>query len=434
MARLLLILALVMLGQASSRAQGDQVDLIIENVRIVPMTDERILPDHAVAIRDGMIVAVAPSQDLSHLSAARRVDGAGRYLMPGLADMHVHTEDDVEGALRLFLVNGVTTVRNMNDRGVDHRAVRQAILDGEVIGPRYLVSTPAVTAENAPDALAATALIEGYALGGYDVVKMRGDLSLPAYEAVIATAARHGLAVGGHPQHGMPLSASLRMQSWEHAEEFLAVLTPAVLDDPDRAQRAAEEIAASATFVTLSMGIYEVIPRYVDESEFAHMRQAPLNVYLPAATREATFSDANFYRRRGWGPERVDAFRQNYARLELFVVRLQAAGARLLLGSDAAGALPQGFAVHHELQLMVQAGMTPFQALRAATVNPSAYLGEAGGVVTPGARADLVLVDGNPLADITAAARIRGVTVQGQWVSNHQLETWRREIRTEYAD
>lgn len=399
---------------------SDSADFLFENVALIPMTHEAVLEDRAVAVRDRKIVSILPQARAHTVRAAQRIDGRGHYLMPALADMHVHVEGDPERDFALYLANGITTVRNMSARDYDHLRIRSDVETGQLVGPRYLVSGPSLTSRTLERGEDVARTLELHVARKYDIVKVHGTLPADVYDAVIEGAHSRGLKVSGHVQQGRPLAESLRMDSIEHAEEFLHVPGRKALEDRGEALAAAREIAATGTFVTPSLVVFDAISAYLDDRRLASLRTLPELRYLPEAQRDEWLgADSNPYRARIKKPEAVRSLANAVPLLQQFTGMLQDAGVPLLLGTDAAGALVPGFSVHSELSLLVASGLSPFEALRTGTVNVARFLGEqsSAGTAEVGKSAELVLVKANPLADVSNAGRVQGVLSQGRWHS-----------------
>lgn len=396
----------------------DPADILFENVSVVPMTVEGVQPNQAVAVTGGKVSAVVPQAQSRAIRAVRRIDCKGLHLMPALSDLHVHVEGEPERDFALFLANGITSVRNMSARTFDHLRIRQLVEAGRLDGPRYLVSGPSITERNMAAVADVAPMLDRHVSSRYDLVKVHGTLAPEVYDALIDGAKARGLKVSGHVQQGRPLAASLRMDSIEHAEEFLNVPGRPALENPQSAVAVAGEVAAAGTYVLPSLVVFDAISAYLDDRRLAGLATRPEIRYLPSAQRQQWLDPAtNLYRRSIRKPERIASLAAAVPVLQRFVRRLQDAGVPLLLGTDAAGALVPGFSLHDELALLVQSGLTPYQALRTGTVNAARFLGESqvAGSIAPGMRADLILVDGNPLADVASARRVRGVYGRGRW-------------------
>ena len=461
-ARAWLVAGALCLTTGCSNPASLEADFLISNVNVVPMASEVVLADQAVAVRDGEIVAVVDATEIGAIDAGQVVDGEDLYLMPGLSDMHVHLRMDPQAFLNLHLANGVTTVHNMGNAdgggALDHVALRAAVAEGDMAGPRYLISGPQLHDTELPDISAVAAVLEDHAAHGYDTIKVHGDLPDDAFEALMAGAEASGFRVTGHFQHMMPLERSLRMDAVEHIEEFLYTdldgqlaarsggddgdLLAAYyanvkrLHDPAYRRQVVEAVVRSGIFVDATLIIYATIGDYLDDDRFAALPQRPELVYLPASTRaDYLDAEANEYRanliplfsgileREGDPLSPAGHVDSNVALMSTLMLELHEAGVPLLLGSDVFGAVVPGFATHQELALMVDAGLTPYEALRTGTVNPAAYLGESdrAGTLEPGKRADFILVKGNPLENIGQAAAVEGVYTGKHWYAKEDL-------------
>jgi imidazolonepropionase-like amidohydrolase len=419
------------------------------------MNEEGVLAKQAVAVRDGKIVAIVDQSKSADLIADQRIDGAGRYLMPGLADMHVHVRWAPQAMFNLFLANGITTVVNMRlddgEGAIDHLSLRENVAAGRMAGPRYLISGPQLHADQLATIDQVAATLDRHVEQRFDVLKVHGDLSSDVYDALIDGARERSLRVTGHAQHLMPLSESLRMDSIEHIEEFLYVSRDADFGKAaagsvenflhayssnlehlaESGHRAAivQDVAQSGIYVAPSLIIYKYIQIYLADDLFEALHEDDRLAYLPESVRtEYLSSQTNEYRRDlavvfgkhlGPGVPVHEHFAQNVDLLSTLLLEMHKAGVPLLLSTDSFGAAVPGYSVHQELELLVEAGLTPYEALRTGTVNVATYLGETetAGTVEVGKRADFVLLEENPLIDIKHAASVKGVFTQGRWHS-----------------
>jgi len=457
---LLLSTILPLIIACSAQTQRIEADIVFENVNVVPMNEERISPHQMVAVRDGQIIAILDQAESDTIDADRRIEGNGRYLMPGLADMHIHMRMQPQALFNLALANGVTTIANMRladgDGKVDHLQLRSDIASGVMTGPRYLVSGPMLTPDNLPSVDDIAPMLDQHVEARYDVVKIHADLDFDIYDALIKGARERGLRVTGHGQHQMPLAQTLRMDSIEHAEEFLYTshegfgdiaadffeFMPTYFDhlerlnDPEYRAPIIRDVAASGTFIDPTLVIYSMIPVWVDDSQFEAHHADPRLIYIPQGTRDWYLgADTNPYRGEDF-PLSAEHFEDNLEILNTLIFELNQAGVPLLLGSDSFGTLVPGFSAHRELELMVEAGLTPYQALRTGTVNVAAYLEESdhAGTLEVGKRADFILLSENPLIDITNARTVEGVYTQGVWHTQADLNVMLEEAATGNAE
>lgn len=457
--RWLLPIAFFLLAACTARAHIE-ADYVFENVNVVPMNQETALTQQAVAVRDGKIVAIVDQSHSATVSADQRIDGAGRYLMPGLADMHVHVRWNPQAMFNEFLANGITTVVNMRlDDGegtIDHIALRENVAAGRMIGPRYLVSGPQLHAEQLANLDQVKAVLDRHVEQKFDVLKVHGDLRADIYDPLIRGARERHLRVTGHGQHLLPLAESLRMDSIEHIEEFLYMSRDPEfgkaaagslenflraysanlehLADPQHRQTIVRDVAESGIYLAPSLIIYKYIQIYLNDDLFEALHDDARLAYLPARVRsEYLTSETNEYRRDlavvfgkhlGPGVPVHEHFARNVALLSTLVHEMHKAGVPLLLSTDLFGAAVPGFSAHQELELLVKAGLTPYEALCTGTVNVANYLGESAtaGTIEVGKRADFILVENNPLIDIKHAEAVKGVFTQGRWHSEAGVE------------
>ncbi|HZD04192.1 MAG TPA: amidohydrolase family protein, partial [Longimicrobiales bacterium] len=440
----------------SGPAPGSAPDLAITSVNVVDVVSGEVLPDRTVTVRGGRITGVVPAAEAARARDAGRVlDGTGRYLIPGLWDAHVHFRggadliEENRALLPLYVANGVTTVR---DAGGDITeailAWRQAIAAGRMTGPRILTSGPkldgprpawegSIALSTPADVPAALDSLEAL---GADYVKIY-DGSTPAdvYLAIVEEAERRDMIVTGH----MPFSVRFMdaveagLDATEHlyyaykgASPLEDSVTAAVgsgdmgfwdalylmMDgphDPGRERATWRSMVEHGTVVVPTLHIGEVLAR-VDEDD--HQDDPELRYVDPAV--EETWAGRVRSARRA-SPESRRRTRALRDTLAATVSRMGDAGVTILAGSDAGpfnSYVYPGFSLHSEMEALVEAGLTPAEALRAATVAPAERWreGDALGRVAEGYLADLVLLEENPLEDIANARSIAVVILRGR--------------------
>jgi len=368
---------------AALTIEAAEVTAIVD-VNVVPMDSERVLLAQTVVVRDGRIESVGPARDVAVPPDARVVAGRGRWLLPGLIDMHVHIRT---ADLPRYVENGITTVRDM--AGLDHVLRDAALIErGELFGPRILASSMLLTGphpQNPEFSLPVTrtadaaSVVDQQLARGATSIKVYDELSLPVYDALVTAAHARGVKVAGHVSRFVDVRHAMVMQdSIEHLSGY-------PLDD-DAAMAAASRVA----------GVWNCPTLYV---------------YTAWVTRDT--------------PEPA---RRNYleARRAL-VTALHRAGARLLAGTDSGYLVPAGTSLHEELAELRAAGLTPFEVLLTATRAPAEYLEEPTiGVVAAGAHADLLLVRSNPLDDLATLRYPAAVMLNGRWISYDRRRAVRR--------
>jgi imidazolonepropionase-like amidohydrolase len=412
------------------------------NVTVVPMDREQLLPGHTVIVRDGIVAQMHSSDRLRPPPGARVVDGTGRYLMPGLIEMHAHIpapaqgEDVLDRTLFLFLANGVTTLRGMLGHPA-HLELRRRSELGEILAPRIYTSGPSLNGNSAPDPETAVRMVEEQHAAGYDFIKLHPGLSRPVFDAAMAAADRLGMPVAGHVSADVGLDAALaaRKASIDHLDGYMEALAGygdrypmegrgffglGFVDrvDTTRIRELAAATRDAGVWNVPTQSLMEHLLSPDDPEDMAHW---PEMRYMPPATvaqwvqvKRTRVLDA------GVTPDQAARFIDVRRRL---IRALHEEGAGLVLGSDA----PQfwnvpGFSIHHELRMLVEAGLTPYEALATGTRNAARYFGANDwGTIAPGNAADLVLLEGNPLEDIAHAARPAGVMVRGQWLPASEI-------------
>jgi imidazolonepropionase-like amidohydrolase len=381
------VAAMTIAAAASSAQSAAAATLAIERVTVLPMDRDTAMVDHTILVSHDRIVWVGPSREARVPARARRVDGRGAFVIPGLADMHVHLES-VEDLGRLVGA-GVTTVRNM--RGDPrHLAWRDSIARGALVGPTIFTSGPSLRgarrfgSEDARFAHVRTPrdadeIVRRQAAAGYDMIKVLYGLGLPEYQQVLESAHSARMPVVGHviSSAGLERSISAGQVSFEHAYDLheRSRLTSITGEDPKRSDRDARAIARAGAWVGTI-----------------------------ASSRDGDCAPQ---------PERLRAI----------IASLRRATVRMLAGSDAGiGPVRAGASLHCELRTLVAAGLTPYEALATATVNAGAFarmhLSRSQvpfGTVTTGSRADLVLLARDPRADIGALVSPVGVVLRGSW-------------------
>lgn len=422
---------------------------VITGASVIPMDRDTVMANTTVVIRDGRIAAVGPAHRVPVPAGARRIDGRGKFLVPGLADMHAHLYADewvpdslAPHELGVMLANGVTTARLMIGTALHHQ-LRRDLESGRLVGPQLWIASPQFAGRNDPHSkLVRTAdearrAVREVADSGYDFVKLTVLITPEVYEAVVSEAKLAGIPVVGHVDPRVGVARALAVgQQIEHLDNYmesvLADSAPsrqsvsdvgayraanwATLDHVDdrKVEALAGATARAGVFVTPTLAFFRLW--FATPSTDDEVRARPDFGHIPAKMRELYWNA----RQRYWQNPPSEERRARYIAVRNRMVRaIVDSGGRIMAGSDGPGGLMgYGWTLHRELELLVEAGLTPWQALAAATRVPSEYLGAARewGTITPGTRADLVLLEADPLADIRNSARIAGVSVGGRWL------------------
>jgi hypothetical protein len=430
----LLALALPALGQAAEPVPLDRGVSAFTHVSVIPMDRDTVLADRTVLIRDGRIAALGPAAKVTVPSGARRIDGRGKFLIPGLCDMHVHLRylsqaGDNPVMLTLFLANGVTTVLNLFGLP-EHLALRDSIAAG-VLAPvvytsGFYMNPPFV---NTPTQVDSAVIAQKHA--GYDFLKMHGDLPADAYHQLMVSAHREGMRVIGHAPRNLGFEAMIREHQdvIAHAEEFLYAYflfqrpPPTTLAEIDSMiGYAASTTAKAGIWLMPTLTCYKNIADQIENLDSVLAR--PAMRYVPAGIAAEWQRQNNTYLKPPFSAASVPQVRGSYFVLGRLTKAFHERGVRMVAGTDTpVSATPPGFALHDELANLVAAGLTPYQTLRMATADAAEFVGGADrfGTVTVGRRADLVLLAANPLADIAATRKIAGVMVRGRWLPAEQI-------------
>lgn len=425
----------------------DRATVVFVDVNVLPMEQPGVLHKHAVLVEDGRIAAVAP--DLAIPAGAQVIDGKGSaWLLPGLADMHNHAHSPQDQELQLAL--GITTTLHMGEAPNSFAGrMRHAAASGDSAGPRILAALAVdgspryghLVVDSAEDARAAVQLASR---NGYDFIKVYNNLSAPAFAALAQEVQRQGIGLIGHGVQAVGLRRQLEAgQSLAaHAEEFFYAFFPgAEGEDPnappgeDQIRRAVELLRRHDATVVADLVTYEAIARQWGRPEVVEaFLRTPESRYLPPEMR-VSWPRQGYSRREGSLDARLQFLRR-------FVRAMHEADIPLLSGTDAPSipGLVSGFALHRNLAALVEAGLSPHAALETATRTPGRFLRQhrpglpVSGVVTEGARADLLLVAADPLADLGTLAAPLGVMADGRWYPQADLEARKAAIRRAYAE
>lgn len=416
-------------GQTSSQPSDSPGVVAFVNVNVIPMDREQVLKNQTVLVRGDKIVEVNSSGKVKVPRGALRIDGRGRYLLPGLIDMHAHLNSPHE--LPLYLANGVTTVYNLNGRPA-HLLWRQKVISGGMPGPSIYTCGPTIrTAQKAEEA---RQIVDEQSRAGYDSIKVYNGVSKEAYAVLIEEAKRRHMLTVGHIPREPGLEGVLKAgQAIAHAEEYVYTFFKNNLDDDSRIPAAAALTREANVPVILTLVAFDHIIRQAENLPALLAR--PEFRYLAPWVEEDWEPGKNLYQKRFGNAEEIAALKKSLALQKKLAQALHRAGVRILVGTDAMnmGVVP-GFSVHEELRNLVEIGFTPFEALRAATRYPAEFLrGDEFGTVAAGKRADLVMVDGNPLQDVSRAARPAGVLVRGRWLSGETLRRMLEGVPADYA-
>ena len=473
----------VTLGAGCRESPVSEATIVIRDVTVIDGTGSGPKPGMSVAIKDSRIVAVGAAADIPAVGSAATIDGRGKYLIPGLTDMHAHFTGYAEHALALFLANGVTTVRELGGDLQVAGWVRQEVRAGRLLGPEVLLSGPVLDAPAAvrlaPDVIggrtgilpvgdSATAVqaVDSLADRGVDQLAIGPLLSPAVYRVILAAATRRDLPVAGPVPIGVSLRAAIEAgqrtiegdlavalaNSSQGAElaERLATRVERLLAGRGTAssvatlRRAADDSArhtydlgrarALAAFAAERGVWFDPTLAWVEAGLRRHEREvsAPAELqYVPDAARRLV---SEFPTEAV--PDDVEAGRERFQAVLTTFTALVGGGAKFVAGSGAPSPpLVPGFGLRRELELLVRMGLTPEQAIQAATRNAARATGRSHqvGTIEKGRRADLVLLDADPLADVRNLGRVNTVIARGRLLDRATLDRMLADARV-YAE
>lgn len=431
--------------QASPEAASDTTAFV--DVSVLPMDRDEVLEGQTVLVVDGTITEVGPVDEVVVGQGATVIEGEGRFLLPGLAEMHAHVppgddppREEIEDILFLYVANGITTIRGM--LGSDYQLpLAEEIARGEVLGPTFYVGAPSLNGETAPTADAAETLVRRHAEAGYHLQKIHPGVPRAAWDRMVEVAEGVGIPFGGHVPSEVGLEHAIRtgMSTVDHLDGYVQAVAPegvvsqvgaGTIDldgligaevDPARIEELVELTREHDTYVVPTMYLWENLYGATDAEPFLDL---PEMRYVSEAQKDAWRQQAS-----GGSQGSAEGVRAFVELRNRILKELGDGGGGILMGTDS----PQlfnvpGFALHREIATMAEAGMTPHQILTSGTVAVGRYVREHLGIdhdfgtVAPGQRADLLLLEGNPLEDLDHLADRAGVMVNGRWLPEAEIQ------------
>ena len=426
---------------------SSQREIVFTSVNVVPMDSEKIITNSIVIVKDGKVTAIG--KKLKYHNNALVIDAKGKYLIPGLAEMHAHVppNENIEShkeVLFLFAANGITTIRGMLGHP-KHLELRSMINSGEVFGPRFYTTGPSFNGLSVKTAERGAAMVREQKAAGYDYLKLHPGLTKETFTAISSTAKEVGIPFAGHVSFGVGVWRAIDAgySSIDHMDGFVEAMVPGIESMVEQqtglfgmfvADKADVSVIPKLMKELKEKNIWVVPTQSLADRWFAanytgdDFLKDPDSKYMDKKiVNQWIDTKKNLMTNAQYDAKKIEDFIKLRRKL---IYECQQNGVGLLLGCDA----PQifnvpGFSTHNELKYLVDAGLTPYQALRTGTVNVAKYLNlSEAGTIKPGAIADLVLINGNPLTDITNTKKVEGVMVRGKWLSKNEIEAGLKKL------
>jgi hypothetical protein len=443
---------------APLRAQS--VPVAITNVTVLPMDGERTLANQTVIVEGGRIRTVGPAASTRAPAGATVIDGRGKFLMPGLAEMHAHvppgnpSDEVLADIMFLYIANGITTIRGM--LGAPYQIeLRQKLADGRMLGPRFYAAAPSLNGNSAPNPDAGLALVRSARATGYDLMKLHPGTSRETWDAATAEMRSIGMTFGGHVPMAVGVVHAINsgIATIDHVDGYIEASvrdsamfsTPGttlgdIIDavDPSKFPMLARMARERNVFNVPTMHLWE---NFYNDRSPEELAALPEMAYVSGQQVTAWMNQKRNRAPADVQQEMTPERRTRYLALRRQMLKALAdAGAPLLMGTDS----PQmfnvpGYALHRELHVAEQAGLTRYQILESGTRNVGRYARESlkqdgdYGTVAVGQWADLVLLDANPLENLDNLTRRNGVMVRGRWVSATEIADGLERIRARHA-
>ncbi|MDH3648496.1 MAG: amidohydrolase family protein [Saprospiraceae bacterium] len=441
--------ALIFLLASYTAASGQTVFL---DVDVIPMTTESVLSRQAVIVEDGRIVQIVSADQYTPRAGATVIDGSGKYLVPGWAEMHAHIPTPTDGddsnvreTLFLYLANGITTIRGMLGDPY-HLELKKQIDQGAFPSPRVYTSSPSLNGNSISTKEEAKQKVTQYKQDGYDFLKVHPGIQKDVFDEMVATANAVGIDFSGHvpADVGIRHAIASNYASIDHLDGYIEGLAPeekrkdggffgVLLHNHLDESKISELVHSTKEAGIAIVPTQTLMTRWLLPGSAEAMVNEPEMKYIPGSLRY-TWRQSKERMMENLDYEEA-GYRQFIQVREKVLKALHDAGVPLLLGSDA----PQvanvpGFSIHHEMQDMIDVGLSPQQVLRTGTVNVATFFNRSDefGTIEPGKIADLVLLSNNPLEDISHAQEIEGVMYRGHWLSKEYIQDRLRKIAKQY--
>lgn len=421
-------------SQDAVRDRPEETLTAFVGVNVIPMDRERVLKDQTVLVRGERIESIGPASRVKFPKRARVIDGRGKYLAPGLAEMHGHVpppnapEQHVEDVLFLYVASGITTVRGMLG-APGQLELKERSLRGELIAPNLYLAGPSFHGQSVDSPEHAVRKVREQKAEGWDLLKVHPGLTRDEYDAMAKTAREVGIRFGGHVPSEVGLGHALEMgqETFDHIDGYVEHLDGAAKAVDERELEAiVARTRKAGAWIVPTMALWETLYGVADLETLTSYRE--LRYMPPRMVRQWTET----HRNRLANPELdTEAGRRVIENRTRILRALHQGGVRILMGTDA----PQqfsvpGFALHREFPRMAAAGMSPWDILVSGTRNVGLYFANEDefGTVEAGNRADLILLEENPLEDSANLQELAGVMVRGRWLPKSEIDRRLAEI------
>ncbi len=416
--------------------------ILISNIQIIDVVNGEVKDNQHIVIDSGKMVKIS-DRPIQNFDFAENIDGTGKFVMPGLAEMHAHipgpndTDQWREDVLFLYLSQGITTIRGMLGDTI-HLELRENANNGAILSPRIFTSSPSLNGNTVQSIGAADSLVRKYHSDGYDFLKIHPGIQLPVFDQIVETAHEVGIPFSGHVPVDVGIRHALKSQyaSIDHVDGYLEGLVPQSLKvNPeengffgyDFTNMADTTMIGELMDMTKGNRVWIVPTQSLFERWFAPIPAKDLMSieeiqYMPGSILR------NWVRMKNQVTENDNFNSTQWSRFihlrRKLIQSLSQSEPGLLLGSDA----PQvfnvpGFSIHHEIDGMQKAGITNLEIIQSGTINPAIFFSQEDvfGQVKEGLRADLIITDKNPLMDLNTLQELYGVMWMGKWISKNEI-------------
>lgn len=404
--------------------------IVFKNANVISMTSPKVEKGMSVVVADGRIVEVAKKPKVA--KDAKVVDATGKFLMPGLAEMHGHVpplnapNNQTEDVLFLYVANGITTVRGM--LGFPGQlGLRAKANSSQIVSPTLYLAGPSFNGNSVNSPQAAIDKVREQKKEGWDLLKVHPGLTVEEYDAMARTAAEEKIRFGGHvpAEVGLVHAIEMGQETFDHIDGYVEHLAgdkgPV---DPKALAEIVKKSKEAGVWIVPTSALWEVLFNTIP---LETLTAYPELKYAPAGAVEAWTKAYNDRLKQG---SREAA--NNVIKNRVTILRaLHEGGVKILMGTDA----PQqfsvpGFSLHRELLRMREAGMSNYEILKSGTVNVGEYFAKSDsfGTIEKGKRADLILLEANPLDDIGNVSKIAGVMVRGRWLPRAEIDAGLKKV------